>query len=65
MVGPGVRVGSITGNSREGFGGGSVNVTAPITIHQQPHQDSEELASIVALRIGEAVAEARAASINM
>jgi hypothetical protein len=65
MVGPGVRVGSITGNSREGFGGGPISVNAPITIHQQPHQDAEELASIVALRIGEAVAEARAASINM
>ena len=40
-----------------------INITAPITITQQPGQSADELASIVALKIGEAVADARAASI--
>jgi hypothetical protein len=39
--------------------GGPINITAPITIHQQPGQSADELASIVALKIGEAVADAR------
>jgi hypothetical protein len=38
-------------------------VTNHISIVQQPGQDAEELAAIVAMRIGEAVAEARSASI--
>jgi hypothetical protein len=50
-----------------GFGGASasapVNINAPITINQQPGQDSEELAAVVAMKISEAVAQARAASI--
>jgi hypothetical protein len=57
--------------STEGMypGGGSsvssapINVTSPITINQQPGQNADELASIVAMKIGEAVADARAASI--
>ena len=40
-----------------------ININAPITINQQPGQDADQLASIVALKIGEAVADARAASI--
>ena len=40
-----------------------INITAPITINQQPGQSADELASIVAMKIGEAVADARAASI--
>jgi hypothetical protein len=40
-----------------------ISVSAPITIHQQPGQDAEELASMVAMKIGEAVADARAASV--
>ena len=40
-----------------------VTVNAPITIHQQPGQSADELAMIVAQKIGEAVADARAASI--
>ena len=62
MVSGSVKVGSVTGNSAEGFGGGTT-VTNNITINQQPGQDSDELASIVALKIGEAVADARASSI--
>jgi hypothetical protein len=62
MVPGSVKVASITGNSAEGFGGGT-NVVNNITINQQPGQDADELASIVALKIGEAVADARAASI--
>jgi hypothetical protein len=63
MVPSSVRVGSITGNSAEGFGGGPTNVTNNITIQQQPGQDADQLAMIVAQKIGEAVADARAASI--
>ena len=53
---------------QSGTGSGSlaaapVNINAPITINQQPGQDADQLASIVALKIGEAVADARAASI--
>ena len=64
MVPGSVKVASITGNSAEGFGsGGPVTVNAPITIHQQPGQDSEELAAMVALKLGEAITQARSASI--
>lgn len=45
-----------------GGGGGPVNVNSPITIHQQPGQNAEELAAIVAMKIGDAVAEAKASS---
>jgi hypothetical protein len=62
MVSGSVKVGSVTGNSAEGFGGGT-SVTNNITIHQQPGQDADELASLVAIKIGEAVADARSASI--
>jgi hypothetical protein len=62
MVGGSVRVASVTGNSSEGFGSGA-NVVNNITINQQPGQDADELASIVALKISEAVSDARAASI--
>lgn len=62
MVPGSVKVGSVTANSAEGFGGGT-NVVNNITINQQPGQDADELAAIVALKIGEAVSDARAASI--
>jgi hypothetical protein len=62
MVPGSVKVASITGNSAEGFGGGT-NVVNNITINQQPGQDADELASIVALKIGEAVADARSSSL--
>ena len=57
-----VKVGSVTGNSAEGFGGntfGDINVT----VNAGSTTDPDALASIVALKIGEAVADARAASI--
>jgi hypothetical protein len=63
MVPSSVRVGSITGNSAEGFGGAPITINSPITINQQPGQDADQLAMIVAQKIGEAVADARAASI--
>jgi hypothetical protein len=62
MVPGSVKVASITGNSAEGFGG-ETSVVNNITINQQPGQDADELASIVAMKIGEAVADARSASI--
>jgi hypothetical protein len=62
MVSGSVRVGSVTSNSAEGFGSGT-SVVNNITINQQPGQNAEELASIVALKISEAVSDARAASI--
>jgi uncharacterized protein YoxC len=57
-----VKVGSITSNSREGIGGntfGNINVT----VNAGSTSDPDTLASLVALKIGEAVADARAASI--
>jgi hypothetical protein len=40
-----------------------MEVTNNITIHQQPGQDAEELAAIVAMRIGEVVAARKASQI--
>lgn len=57
-----MNVRSVTGNTMEGFGTGA-NVVNNITINQQPGQDADELASIVAMRISEAVSDARAASL--
>ena len=52
---------------RQQYGGGSnsapINISAPITIHQQLGQNSEEVAAIVAMKIGDAVAQARSASV--
>jgi hypothetical protein len=58
-----VSVASITARQGEFGGSGEININAPISITQQPGQDADELASIVALRIGEAVAQARSASV--
>jgi hypothetical protein len=55
------KVSSITSNSSEGMGGG-VTVNAPITIHQQPGQNSEQLASLVAMELANAVRQARSSS---
>jgi hypothetical protein len=52
MMPGGARVASVTANSSEGFG---TTIQAPITIYQQPGQDSEELARIVVARLGMAV----------
>ena len=58
MVPSSLKVKTVTTNSGErGFGSTSIN--APITIYQQPNQDPEELASIVAYRISMAVEELR------
>jgi type II secretory pathway component PulM len=54
---------TVAPRSSGGSYGGSGHVTNHISIVQQPGQDAEELAAIVAMRIGEAVAEARSASI--
>jgi hypothetical protein len=63
MKPPGSSIRSITSNSSENLGG-TTTVNAPITINQQPGQDSEQLASIVALRLGEAIMHARSSSIQ-
>ena len=42
---------------------GETIVDASFTINQQPGQDAEELASLVAMKLGEAVADARSASL--
>jgi hypothetical protein len=62
MVPGSVKVGSVTGNSAEGFGGntfGDINVT----VNAGSTTDPDALASIVALKIGEAVSQARSASV--
>lgn len=51
-------IATVTANSSEGFGG-VYHLNSPITIYQQPNQDPEELATIVALRLGMAVDELR------
>jgi hypothetical protein len=40
-----------------------ISVTSPITINTQPGQNADEIASIVAMKIGDAVAQARASSV--
>ena len=50
-------------SSRSGMSSAPISVSAPITIYQQPGQSTDELASLVAIKIGEAVADARASSI--
>jgi hypothetical protein len=56
-----VKVSSITSNSSEGMGG-AVTVNAPITIHQQPGQNSEQLAALVAMELSNAIKQARSSS---
>jgi hypothetical protein len=56
-----VKVSSITSNSSEGMGAG-MTVNAPITIHQQPGQNSEQLASLVAMELANAIRQARSSS---
>ncbi len=58
MIPASLRVRTITTNSGEAsFGSPTLN--APITIYQQPNQNAEELASMVAIRIGMAIEELR------
>jgi hypothetical protein len=59
-----VKVGSITGNSAEGLGGGTtINGGINVTVNGSGVSDADELASIIALKIGDAVAQTRAASV--
>jgi hypothetical protein len=46
-----------------GPGGGDIAINSPVTIYQQPGQNADEIASLVAIKIGEAVADARSSSI--
>jgi hypothetical protein len=57
-----VKMGVVGNRPYEGSGA-NTTVTNHITIHQQPGQNTDELASIVAMKIGEAVADARASSV--
>jgi hypothetical protein len=64
MVRGSIKVGSITGNSSEGFGGGTtINGGINVTVNGSGVNDADALASMVAMKIGEAVADARAASV--
>lgn len=54
--------GTVQASVQNGYAGGAP-ITNHISIVQQPGQDPEELAAIVAMKIGEAVAERRSASI--
>lgn len=54
--------GTVQASVQNGYAGGGP-MTNHFTIVQQPGQDAEELAAIVAMKIGEAVAERRSASI--
>jgi hypothetical protein len=59
-----VKVGSITGNSAEGLGGSTtINGGINVTVNGGGVNDADELASIVAMKIGEAVSQARSASV--
>lgn len=57
MMPTSAKVASVTTNSSEGFG--SYTLHSPITIYQQPNQDSEELANMVAIRLSMAINELR------
>jgi len=57
VIEPPKRVSSASGSYSD------VAINAPITINQQPGQNADELASIVAMKIGEAMADARASSL--
>jgi hypothetical protein len=62
MMPAGAKLGSVTTNSSEGFGSnsfGDINVT----VHAGSITDPDQLASMVAMKIGEAVADARSSSI--
>jgi hypothetical protein len=65
MAGKNPIVGSVRAQSREMKGGGTMTVNAPITIHQQPGQDSDQLASLVAIKLTQAVNQLRYSSYNV
>lgn len=62
MVPGSLKVASVTANSGEGFGT-TINGGINVTVNAGNVSDADELAAIVALKIGEAVSDARAASI--
>jgi hypothetical protein len=64
MVRGSVKVGSVTSNSSEGFGGGTtIYGGINVAVNGSGVDDADALASLVAMKIGEAVADARASSI--
>jgi hypothetical protein len=65
MAGKNPIVGSVRAQANEMRGGGSMTVNAPITIHQQPGQDSDQLASLVAIKLTQAVNQLRYSSYNV
>ena len=59
-----MNVRSITGNTTEGFGGGTtINGGINVTVNGSGVSDVDTLASLMAMRIGEAVEQAKSASI--
>ena len=64
MAGKNSIIGSVRAQSRE-MKGGTMTVNAPITIHQQPGQDSDQLASLVAIKLTQAVNQLRYSSYNV
>ncbi len=55
-------ISSVRARANEMQGSGTLTINAPITINQQPGQDSDELAAIVAMKLTQAVNNLRYAS---
>ena len=64
MAGKSPIVSSVRAQAHE-MKGGTMTVNAPITIHQQPGQDSDQLASLVAIKLTQAVNQLRYSSYNV
>ena len=59
-----VNTNGMGGGSGSGGGGGDkISINSPVNIYPQRGQSADEIASLVAVKIGEAVADARASSI--
>lgn len=65
MAGKNPIVGSVRAQANEMRGGGSMTVNAPITINAQPGQDTDQLASLVAIKLTQAVNQLRYSSYNV
>jgi hypothetical protein len=65
MAGSNPIISSVRARANEMQGGGNVTVNAPITIHQTPGQDSDQLASLVAIKLTQAVNQLRYSSYNV
>jgi hypothetical protein len=64
MVPGSVKIASVTANSGDGGGFGALTIgDINLTVHAGNVSDPDTLASLVAIKIGEAVADARAASV--